>query len=104
MNAKVFGSHSVVVVVAFMTMIVIDVNTVIYQRLAEKQTEFGLAHVGYCSWSYVMLRLYSLICHMSMVKSIDSNSFIHGSYDHFGGSSIQAVFLSSSLWKLDDIS
>lgn len=65
---------------------------------------FGLAHMGYCSWSYVMLRIYSLICYMLMVKSTDSNSFIHGSYEHFGGSSIQAVFPSSGLWKSDDIS
>lgn len=99
-----FGSHSIAVVVAFMTMIVIDVNIVIYQRLAEKQTVFGLAHVGYCSWSYAMLRIYSLICYMVMAKSANSNTFIHESYEHFGGSSIQAVFLSSGLCKSNDIS
>lgn len=44
------------------------------------------------------------MCYKIVVKSADSNSFIHDSYEQISGSNIQAVFLSSGLWKSDDIS
>lgn len=64
-----------------MTMIVINVNTVIYSRLVEKQTIFLLAHVGYWRSSYVELTSYFMLCPEILIKSAYKNSTIYDSYE-----------------------